>query len=153
MFVPFYGWESLGKERLSLAFQTGLWSLVWGEIHLLGHDKCLLNEQKKEGRGGRRRHGTEISECKSCGIISLFFFQHVYLCVYNKKYCKTWFYMRIFTMRISKWVSVEGLEATGLSDFPEVLQLWFVEPQFKSIYLVSPEPILLTSKLCCPIEI
>ena len=31
--------------------------------------------------------------------------------------------MRIFTMRISKWVSVEGLEATGLSDFPEVIQL------------------------------
>ena len=149
VFVPFHGWESWGTERLSLDFQMGLC-----EVKLIGHDKlCIKWTEKKRGEEGGEDMEQKISECKLCGIISLFFFQYVCLCAYNKKYRKTWFYMRIFTKRISKWVSVEGLEATGLSDFAEVVQLWFVEPQFKSTYLVSPEPTLLTSKLCCPIEI
>lgn len=43
-----------------------------------------MNRKKKRGEEGGEDMEQKISECKSCGISSLFFFQYVCLCVQQK---------------------------------------------------------------------
>lgn len=65
------------------------------EINLVGNDKHCFKLTERGGEGEGKEMEEKISECKPCGIISSFFFQYVCLCVYNEKYCKRRFYMRI----------------------------------------------------------
>lgn len=95
VFVPFYRWESWGREVKPGFSIWGLWSLVCCEINLVGNDKHCFKLTERGGEGEGKEMEEKISECKPCGIISSFFFQYVCLCVYNEKYCKRRFYMRI----------------------------------------------------------